>query len=51
MATLTSVGEFRDALANLQVDLRNYNRLLAKIAGVEDLTDLEINPEGSSGSN
>lgn len=33
--------EFREALAALQVDLRNYNRLLANIAGVEDLTDLE----------
>jgi hypothetical protein len=33
--------EFRGGLAELQVDLRNYNRLLANIAGVEDLTDLE----------
>ena len=33
--------EFRDSLAALQVELRNYNRLLANIAGVEDLTDLE----------
>lgn len=33
--------EFRDSLATLQTDLRNYNRLLANIAGVEDLTDLE----------
>ena len=33
--------EFRDSLAVLQTDLRNYNRLLANIAGVEDLTDLE----------
>ena len=33
--------EFRDALANLQTDLRNYNRLLANIVGVEDLNDLE----------
>lgn len=33
--------EFRDSLAALQTDLRNYNRLLANIAGVEDLTDLE----------
>ena len=33
--------EFRDSLAELQTDLRNYNRLLANIAGVEDLTDLE----------
>lgn len=33
--------EFREELAILQEDLRNYNRLLAKIAKVEDLTDLE----------
>ena len=32
---------FRDELSALQADLRNYNRLLADIAGVEDLTDLE----------
>ena len=32
---------FRNSLAALQMDLRNYNRLLANIAGVEDLTDLE----------
>ncbi len=36
--------EFRDELATLQEDLRNYNRMLAGIAGVEDLTDLEKNP-------
>ena len=34
-------NEFRDELATLQEDLRNYNRMLAGIAGVEDLTDLE----------
>ena len=34
--------EFRRDLAVLQVDLRNYNRMLAEIAGVEDLTDLEL---------
>ena len=34
-------GEFRAELAALQGELRNYNRLLAWIAGVEDLTDLE----------
>ena len=34
-------SEFRDELCVLQEDLRNYNRLLAEIAGVEDLTDLE----------
>lgn len=33
--------EFRSELAELQEDLRKYNRLLASIAGVEDLTDLE----------
>lgn len=33
--------EFRRELAALQEDLLNYNRLLADIAGVEDLTDLE----------
>ncbi len=33
--------EFRRELTSLQGDLRNYNRMLAKIAGVEDLTDLE----------
>ena len=33
--------EFREELGDLQEDLRNYNRLLAEIAGVEDFTDLE----------
>ena len=33
---------FREELAALQVYLRNYDRLLAQIAGVEDLTDLEL---------
>ena len=33
--------EFRAELADLQRDLRNYNRMLAEVAGVEDLTDLE----------
>ena len=33
--------QFREELASLQVELRNYNRMLAEIAGVEDLTDLE----------
>ena len=36
--------EFRQELATLQDDLRNYNRMLAGIAGVEDLTDLEKDP-------
>lgn len=34
-------AEFRQELTALQKDLRNYNRMLANIAGVEDLTDLE----------
>ena len=33
--------EFREELESLQIELRGYNRLLAEIAGVEDLTDLE----------
>ncbi len=33
--------EFRDELATLRQSLRNYNRMLAEIADVEDLTDLE----------
>ena len=33
--------EFRKDLENLQVQLRNYNHMLADIASVEDLTDLE----------
>ena len=33
--------EFRHELATLQGDLCNYNRMLAGIADVEDLTDLE----------
>ena len=34
-------AEFRAELEALQADLRNYNRMLANIACVEDLTDLE----------
>lgn len=34
--------EFREELANLQEDLRNYNHMLAEIAGVEDLTNMEL---------
>ena len=41
--------EFRAELESLQEELRNYNRLLAEIAGVEDLTDLEL-VEGSDGT-
>jgi hypothetical protein len=33
--------EFRAELSALQKDLRNYTRLLADMADVEDLTDLE----------
>ena len=33
--------KFREELTTLQDKLRNYNRMLAEIAGVEDLTDLE----------
>ena len=33
--------EFRQELTELQYDLCQYNRILAEIAGVEDLTDLE----------
>ena len=34
-------AEFREELEALQSELRNYNCMLAEIAGVEDLTDLE----------
>ena len=34
-------AEFRQELTALQEELRNYNRMLAEIAAVEDLTDLE----------
>ena len=37
----TKREEFRRDLVSLQSDLRNYNQMLASIAGVEDLTDLE----------
>ena len=33
--------KFREELQALQGELRNYNRMLAEIASVEDLTDLE----------
>lgn len=33
--------EFHKELRLLQTDLRNYNHMLAEIAGVEDLTNLE----------
>ena len=37
--------KFRAELKVLQADLRNYNRMLAEIAGVEDLTDFELPEE------
>lgn len=33
--------EFRSELAALQVQLRNYTKLLADLANVEDLTEIE----------
>ena len=36
--------EFREELEILQGELRNYNSMLAEIADVEDLSDLEITP-------
>lgn len=39
-------AEFRSELDGLRKDLLNYNRMLAKIAGVEDLTDMEKPSEG-----
>ena len=37
--------EFREELTVLQKDLRSYTSMLADIAGVEDLTDLELASE------
>ena len=37
----TQCGEFRNELATLQVVLRQYTKMLADMAGVEDLTTLE----------
>ena len=34
---------FRKELADLQIELRKYTKMLADMAGVEDLTDLENN--------
>ena len=34
---------FREELEGLQTELRNYSRMLAEIASVEDLTDLATN--------
>ena len=44
-------NEFRRELDTLQRDMRNYNRLLAQIAGVEDLTNLELRPNAGSAEN
>ena len=38
-------AEFREELTALREDLRNYSSLLAEIANVEDLTDLELELE------
>ena len=43
----TKRQEFRADLQALQQELRNYNRILAEIAGVEDLTDLELPEENN----
>ena len=43
--------KFREELEILQKDLRNYNRMLAEIAEVEDLTDLEGTKENHDESN
>ena len=37
----TARQTFRNELRSLQTDLRNYTRLLADLADVEDMTDLE----------
>ncbi len=37
--------KFREELSALQGELRNYNQMLAEIASVEDLTDLERREE------
>lgn len=43
MPTEDQVVTFRIELLALQAELRKYTRLLADMAGVEDLTDLEAN--------
>ena len=42
-------AEFRAELESLQDEMRRYNRMLANIAEVEDLTDLELD-EGGDGT-
>lgn len=41
MGTPEGTAEFRVELTKLQEQLRNYAKMLADIAAVEDLTDLE----------
>lgn len=41
----TERATFREELAELQMELREYTRMLADIAEVEDLTDLEVTEE------
>ena len=50
-APSTPSEEFRAELESLQLELRNYNRLLAEIAGVEDLTNLEQTEGNGNGAN
>lgn len=40
-ASLDECQQFRQELQVLQTQLRNYTRLLAELAGVEDLTEIE----------
>ena len=40
-ANPTQCALFRQELATLQIQLRHYTQLIAEIAGVEDLSDLE----------
>lgn len=40
--SVETCNEFREELEQLQVQLRVYTRMLADMAGVEDLTELEI---------
>jgi hypothetical protein len=37
----TDRNAFREELRSLRTDLRNYTRLLADLAGVKDLADVE----------
>ena len=39
-------AQFRDELSSLQIELRKYSALLAELAGVEDLTNLESEDGG-----